>query len=201
MKCYSFVSLITVVLFVPVAYAMEQAKPITPDSFTKQGKEYMGYSIELFVQASKESKIVHGLAAIFNRLECDGVERLIHDSIILEKANTGLLKVQNDSVFQALYGLQNIGTFDYDGAKQLRADISRVVTQAVLANILRADCPRFNFPSKDLLAMFASFGPDSVKHNVELLKLNQSLDEASDTPSIAAMLLIATYLAQTGMGR
>ncbi len=188
-------------LFVPVAQAMEKENPINPNVFTQQGKEYMDYSMDLWVEAAKQSESTTGLAAIFKNLKTVGVDYLINDPIILTNANIGLDAMLKDPVFQTLRDLQKIATYTYDGAKQLRADVSRVVTQAVAMNVLAHVSPDFKTPSEKLINFFVSEGQASISDNIELLKLNEQLDVVEDTPHIAALVLIMGYLAETGTGR
>lgn len=201
MNKVSFFYAITIAFLVPVAHAMEKENPINPNVFTQQGKEYMDYSVELWVEAAKLSGSTTGLAAIFKNLQKAGINHLINDPIVLTNANIGLDAMLKDPVFQTLRDLQKINTYTYDGARQLRADISRVVTQAVAMNVLVQVSPDFKTPSKDLISFFGSEGPSSIADNIELLTLNEQLDVAADTPHVAALVLIMGYLAQTGTGR
>lgn len=201
MKKYSFISVIAIVLLVPTIHSMELRELITPGSFTKEGKEYMDYSVDLWVNAAKEGKVSTGLATIFSIIKTSGINHLIQDPVALEKANMGLDVMLASPVFKTIYDLQKIGDFGYEGAKQLRSDISRVVTQAVAMDVLTSMCPGFKVPSHNLLGFFASFGDASIPDSIKVLKLNDKLDFANNAPYIEALVLIMGYLAQTGTGR
>jgi len=201
MNKVSFFYAITITLLVPVAHAMEKENPINPNVFTQQGKEYMDYSVDLWVDAAKLSGSTTGLAAIFKNLKETGIKHLINDPVVLTNANIGVDAMLKDPVFQTLRDLQKIATYTYNGAPQLRADISRVVTQAVAMNVLVHVSPKFKTPPTNLINFFVSEGQASISDNIELLKLNEQLDVTADTPHIAALVLIMGYLAQTGTGR
>lgn len=201
MKKYSLIYATTCALLVTTAGAMEQTNPITPDSFTKEGKEYMAYAVDLWVESAEQSNIDTGLASIFLMMKKLGIDYLVNDSVALENANMGFGEMLVDPVFQTLPILQKIGDYNYDGTKQLRADVSRVITQAVASNSLIKYCPDFKLPKTDLIQFFASNGPTSIPWNIEILKLNEELDRDTNLPYVAGLTLIMGYLAQTGEGR
>jgi hypothetical protein len=203
MQNYSFIYAVTLALLVPTAYAMEKENPITPNSFTKEGKEYMEYAVDLWLEAAREGHIdsTAGLAKIFGMMKKLGINYLINDSVVLEKANMGLVEMSIDPVFQTLPVLQMIGDYNYTGAKPLRADVSRVITQAVAMNVLVNACPNFKTPTQNLIGFFASYGQESIPYTIEFLKLNEQLDFADNLPYVAGLTLIMGYLAQTGGGR
>lgn len=200
MNKVSFLSIMAFTLLIPTAYAMEKDNPINPQVFTQEGKQYMSYAVDLWVKSAELGGFETGLAAIFKDMKTIGIDNLIDDQEVLKYANIGFDAMLKDPVFAALFPLQGINTYPYDGAKQLCSDLSRVVTQAVAMNVLVTVCPDFKTPSQDILNFFVSAGEKSIPDNVEILLLNGGLD-TKNTPYIAALTLIMGYLAQTGAGR
>jgi hypothetical protein len=200
MNKLSFLYAVTFILLVPTAHAMEKENPINPKVFTQEGKEYMTYAVDLWVESASLGGFTTGLAAIFKDIQAIGIDNLIDDQEVLKYANIGFDAMQKDPVFEALRPLKGINTYTYDGAKQLCADVSRVVTQAVAMNVLVTVCPDFKTPSQDIINFFVSAGQESICENVSLLLLNGDLD-VKNTPYIGALTLIMGYLAQTGVGR
>lgn len=200
MNKLSFFYIVTFALLIPAAHAMEKDNPINPKVFTEEGKQYMSYAVDLWVESANRGGFETGLAAIFKDMKTIGIDNLIDDQEVLKYANIGFDAMLKDPVFGALLPLQGINTYTYDGAKQLCADLLRVVTQAVAMNVLVTVCPDFKTPTQDILNFFVSAGEKSIPDNVEILLLNGDLD-VKNTPYIGALTLIMGYLAQTGAGR
>jgi hypothetical protein len=197
MKNYFYYYALSLALLTPISYTMEQQPPINPGSFTEQGKQYMTYSLEIWVEAADQGEVTTGLAAIFKNMKQAGIDHLINDQEALKNANEGLAAMLNDPVFQTLSNLKKIGTYEYDGAKELRSDVLRVVTQAVATNVLITACSDVKTPAKNLIQYFASYGRDSIPRCIEVLKLNEEIDGKKDAPYFGALTLILGYIAQT----
>lgn len=213
---FSLCALAAATMFVSTAHSMEAVedyldnivKPaednpiITPDSFTKEGKEYMGYAVDLWVEAAQQGDVTTGLASIFKDIKKEGIERLINDEIAMYHANIELNEMMAHPAFKILCDLGHIGSLKYEGTKQLQADLARVVTQAVATQVLMNYCSDFKMLPTNLIQVFAETGQESIPNSIKVLKINDDLNVIHDDSYVRALVLVIGYLEQTsGAGR
>ncbi len=186
MRKYAFLYALFIVLLVPTMHAMEST--INPNSFTLYSKEYMRRGVNMWAETARAINVTTGLASILNDIKKVGIDELINDKKVLERANKIYKEMDDESKNNLLHSIamRMCVRIIYLGEYKYLDDIKQIDYQENL--LVSMGCPveitfdKISFSAKAWLGISDDCLDDYV---------------VEQTAKFKALLLIAGHLVQT----
>ena len=174
----------------------ENIPPITADSFTQVGKNVLKGSIGRMQDASYNSGIETGLAAIYNEMSVNDeyLEKLIVDKDTLQLTNILDRALQKTTYKNLIPTFQEIREAWYTGAENLALNTQRTMIQTLLYPTIYT-ISDIRMPKKNRGIMF--IGSD-VKTDKKILERNKNITPNEDNALVvkSSMMIIAYHMQQ-----